>query len=154
MLTIFSVPALRRARASVVNAVEALSEVVLVASAESEDSAPAVELVADILVHLAEFVKLAGDLIILDLNDLRVLLEGILFSKVVNVVATESRVCVLVCFKIFSLEEQLVFSVFKTGFQFAHLKTKVLIARCLELVILAELIEIGCLLVSVSAEDA
>ena len=42
----------------------------LVASTESEDSAPAVELVADVLVHFAEFVKLTGDLVILDLNDL------------------------------------------------------------------------------------
>ena len=88
----------------------------LVASTESEDSAPAVELVADVLVHFAEFVKLTGDLVILDLNDLRVLLEGVLFSKVVNVVAAESRVSVLVSFEILSQEEQLVLSVFKTGF--------------------------------------
>ena len=88
----------------------------LVASTESEDSAPAVELVADILVHFAEFVKLPCDLVILDLNDLRVFLEGVFFSKVVNVVAAESRVSVLVGFEILSLEEQLILSVFKTGF--------------------------------------
>lgn len=83
-----SVSALRGARAGIFDAVEALTDLLLIAGAEAKHSASAVELVADILVHLAEFVKLSGNVIVLELNNLSMLLKGILLSKVVNVLAT------------------------------------------------------------------
>ena len=90
-----SVSALRGARAGIFDAVEALTDLLLVAGAEAKHSASAVKLAADVLVHLAEFVELSGNVIVLELDNLSMLLKGILLSKVVNVLATKGTVSYL-----------------------------------------------------------
>ena len=83
-----SVSALRGARAGIFDAVEALTDLLLIAGAEAEHSASAVELAADILVHLTKFVKLSGNVIVLELNNLSMLFKCILLCKVINVLTT------------------------------------------------------------------
>lgn len=78
---------MRGSAASVLDAVEALLKFLLVAGAQSEDAAAAVKLVSDILVHLAELVKLAGNVIILQLHNLSVLLQSVLLSEAINILA-------------------------------------------------------------------
>jgi hypothetical protein len=96
---------LRRSRPRILDAVEALTEFLLVASAETEDAAAAVELVADVLVHLAELVKLPRDVVVLQLNDLGVLLQRVLLSEVVNILTAEGLVGYLRLLEVFSLKE-------------------------------------------------
>ena len=69
-----SVSALGRAGTSVLDSVEALSDLLLVAGTEAEHTAASVQLVAHVLVHLAEFIELPSDIVVLDLDDLCVLL--------------------------------------------------------------------------------
>ena len=96
---------MRRSRPRILDAVEALTEFLLVASAETEDAAAAVELVADVLVHLAELVKLPRDVVVLQLNDLGVLLQRVLLSEVVNILTAEGLVGYLRLLEVFSLKE-------------------------------------------------
>ena len=100
-----SVSSLRRSRPRILDAVEALTEFLLVASAETEDAAAAVELVADVLVHLAELVELPRDVVVLQLNDLGVLLQRVLLSEVVNILTAEGLVGYLRLLEVFSLKE-------------------------------------------------
>jgi hypothetical protein len=117
--------------------VEALAELVLVAGAKTQDAAAAVELVADILVHLAELVELAGDLLVLGLNNCGMLLQGVLLCQIFNVMAAKCSVGMLVGFYVLSLKEELVLAVLKPGLQVADLKSEVMVACTLELVVLA-----------------
>ncbi len=100
-----SVSSLRRSGSSVLDAVEALTEFLFVAGAETENAAAAVELVADVLVHLAELVELSRDVVVLQLDDLGVLLEGILLSEVVYVLTAQGLVRELRLVQVFSLKE-------------------------------------------------
>jgi hypothetical protein len=65
---------------------ETLSELLLVTNAQAEDSAAAIELSAHVLIHLAEFIKLTSDFVVLNLKYLSVFLKSILLSKVIQVV--------------------------------------------------------------------
>ena len=135
-----SVSALRRARTGTLNASIALTEFLLVTSAEAEDTAPAIELVTNVLVHLAEFVKLSCDIIILDLHNLGVLLKGILFSEVVNILSTKSSVSYLGLFEILALEEQLIFAILVAGLELAYLSSQVEVASSSEFILLAKFV--------------
>jgi hypothetical protein len=101
--------------------VEALSDLLLVAGTEAEHTAASVQLVAHVLVHLAEFVELSGDIVILKLDNLGVLLESVLLSKVVNVLTAEGVVSHLGLVEILSLEEELIVAVLKTSLEFTDL---------------------------------
>lgn len=149
-----SVASLGRSGPSVVHAVEALSQLVLVASAQTQDAAPAVQLVADILVHLAELVELAGDLVVLRLHNRGVLLKGVLLCQVVHVVRAKGSVRVLVCLQVLPLKEELVLAVLEASLEVADLQRQVMVASALELVVLAEFVEVGNLFVGIAPEDA
>ena len=110
-----SVLALGRARAGILNTVEALSNLVLVAGAQTQNPAASVKLVAHIFVHLAELVKFASDIVVLDLDDLGVLLERVLLGEEVNVLAAEHCVGGLVGVKVFPLNVKLVLAVLETS---------------------------------------
>ncbi len=102
---------MRRAAASVFDPVEGLLEFLLVASPESEDAAAAVELIAHVLVHLAELVQLTCNVIVLELNNLCVLLQGVLLGQVVYVLSAENLVVNLALLQILTLEEELILTV-------------------------------------------
>ena len=147
-----SVLALGRARTGVLDSVEALSDLLLVAGAQTQHAAASVQLVAHVLVHLAEFVELSGDVIVLDLNDLSVLLEGVLLSEEVDVLASEHGVRGLVRVEVLALKVELVLSVLETSLELSDLGGHVEVASVLELVLLSQLVQVSHLLVSVASQ--
>jgi hypothetical protein len=148
-----SVSALGGAGASVLDSVEALSDLLLVAGTEAEHTAASVQLVAHVLVHLAEFIELASDIVVLDLDDLCVLLECVLLSEEVDVLATEDGVGGLVGVQIFPLQVELILAVLQACLKFSHLSCHVQVACILKLVLLTQLVQVAHLLVSVSAQQ-
>jgi hypothetical protein len=132
--------------------VEALSYLLLVASTQSQHSAASVQLIADILVHLAEFVELSGNVIVLDLNDLSVLFKGVLLCEEVDILASKDGVGGLVGVEILALQVELVLAVLEARLELSHLGRHVQVASVLELVLLSQLIQVGHLLVCVASQ--
>lgn len=131
---------------------EALSDLLLVASAQAKNAAASVQLVANILVHLAEFVELSGNVIILDLNDLCVFFECVLLSEEVDVLSPEDGVGGLVGVEVLALQVELVLSVLETRLELSHLGRHVQVAGVLKLVLLSQLVQVRHLLVSVASQ--
>lgn len=148
----YSVSSLRRARAGIFDSVEALADFLLIACAESKDTASAIELVSNVLVHLAEFVELSGNVVILQLDDLGVLLESVLLSKVVNILASKSLVSKLGLIKILAVEDELVITVLKAGLKLSDLSCHVEVAGSSKFVFLSQLIIVSGSLLTITSE--
>lgn len=120
-----SVSSLRRAGTGIFNSEEAVSKFVLVLASDTEHSASSIKLLSHVLVHLAEFVELSGDVLILQLQHLSMLLIGVLLGEVVDVEAALLRVLRLRVLQILPLQEQRLFAVLQSDLEVAHLSTEV-----------------------------
>lgn len=132
---------------------EALSDLLLIASTQAQHTAASVKLVANVLVHLAELVELSGDVIVLNLNYLCVLLECVLLSEEVDVLSAEHGIGGLVGVEVLALQVELVLAILETRLELSHLSSHVEVASVLELVFLAQLVQVSHLLVRVSTQQ-